>query len=163
MPITRWEFRIASATCLKMLVMRFADVQWPAPLSLLRHFAAQYTSLVIIIRYTLMILENSLFFRGIVFDMRLRVLYGSVGLTGSVDMGDWSVLNVRNLKGMLTLSFGLRNTSGRPSWSDLVNMFSSRDVYTSLIILKWRHSRGSVITLDLETKTAIFDWKISET
>jgi len=35
MPMTRWEFRIvpclaggnASATCLKMLVMRFADVQ----------------------------------------------------------------------------------------------------------------------------------------
>jgi len=35
MPTTRWEFRIvpciaggnASATCLKMLVMRFADVQ----------------------------------------------------------------------------------------------------------------------------------------
>jgi len=40
MPMTRWEFRIvsclagahASARCLKMLVMRFADVQWPAPL-----------------------------------------------------------------------------------------------------------------------------------
>jgi len=29
--------------------MRFADVQWPARLSLLRHFAAQYKSLVIII------------------------------------------------------------------------------------------------------------------
>jgi len=35
MPMTRWEFRIvpylargnASATCLKMLVMRFADLQ----------------------------------------------------------------------------------------------------------------------------------------
>jgi len=57
MPMTRWEFRIvpclaggnASATCLKMLVMRFADVQWLAPLSLLLHFATQYKSLVIII------------------------------------------------------------------------------------------------------------------
>jgi len=56
-PMTRWEFRIvpclaggnASATCLKMLVMRFADVQWPAPLNLLRHFVAQYKSLIIII------------------------------------------------------------------------------------------------------------------
>jgi len=43
------------ATCLKMLVMQhasrcwFADVHWPAPLTLLRHFAAQYVSLVIII------------------------------------------------------------------------------------------------------------------
>jgi len=27
MPMTRWEFRIAPATCLKMLVKRFADVQ----------------------------------------------------------------------------------------------------------------------------------------
>jgi len=44
--MTRWEFKIvpclaegnAFATCLKMLVMRFADV--PAPLSLLLHFAA---------------------------------------------------------------------------------------------------------------------------
>jgi len=34
--------------CLKMLVMRFADVQWPAPLSLLLHFAAQYKFLDII-------------------------------------------------------------------------------------------------------------------
>jgi len=49
MPMTRWEFRIvpclaggnASATCLKMLVMRFANVHRPAPLSLLRHFVAQ--------------------------------------------------------------------------------------------------------------------------
>jgi len=57
MPMTRWEFMIvpclaggnASATCLKMLVMRFAVVQWPAPLNLHRHFAAQYKSLVIII------------------------------------------------------------------------------------------------------------------
>jgi len=57
MPMTRWESRIfpclavgnASATCLQMLVMRFADVQWPAPLSLLWHFVAQYKSLVIII------------------------------------------------------------------------------------------------------------------
>jgi len=40
MLMTQWEFRIvpclaggnSSATCLKMLVMRFADVQWPAPL-----------------------------------------------------------------------------------------------------------------------------------
>jgi len=52
MPMTRWEFRIvpflaggnASATCLKILVMRFANV----PLSLLLHFAAQYKFLVII-------------------------------------------------------------------------------------------------------------------
>jgi len=57
MPMTRWEFRIvpclagghASATCLKMLVMRFADVQLPVLLSLLLHFAAQYKFLVIII------------------------------------------------------------------------------------------------------------------
>jgi len=55
--MTRWEFRIvpclsggnASATCLKILVMRFADVQKPAPLSLLLHFAAQYKFTVIII------------------------------------------------------------------------------------------------------------------
>jgi len=58
MPMTRWVFRIvpclaggnASATCLKMLAMRFADLQWPAPLSLLRHFTSQCKSLVIIIR-----------------------------------------------------------------------------------------------------------------
>jgi len=51
MLMNQWEFRIvpclaggnASATFLKMLVMRFAD----APMSLLRHFAAQYKSLVI--------------------------------------------------------------------------------------------------------------------
>jgi len=51
MPMTRWELRIvpcltggnASATCLKMLVMRFADVP------LLLHFAAQYKFLAIII------------------------------------------------------------------------------------------------------------------
>jgi len=62
MPMTRWDFRVvpclagrnASATCLKMLVMRFADVQNasakpPAPVSLLRNFAAQYKSLAIII------------------------------------------------------------------------------------------------------------------
>jgi len=56
MPMTRWEFRIftclaggnASASCLKMLVMHLANVQWPAPLSLLQHFAAQYKFLVII-------------------------------------------------------------------------------------------------------------------
>jgi len=45
MPMTRWLFRIvpclvgnASATCLKMMVMRFAD----APLSLHSMFKAQY-------------------------------------------------------------------------------------------------------------------------
>jgi len=56
MPMNRWEFSIVrclaggntSATCLKMLVMRFADV-WPAPLSLLLHFAAPYIILVIIL------------------------------------------------------------------------------------------------------------------
>jgi len=32
-----------------MLVMRFADVQYPAPLCLLWQFAAQYKSLIIII------------------------------------------------------------------------------------------------------------------
>jgi len=61
MPMTRWEFRIvpclaggnASATCLKMLVMRFADVQRPSPLSVLQHFAAQYTFLVFIITITI--------------------------------------------------------------------------------------------------------------
>jgi len=45
MPMTQWEFTIVSclaggnapATCLKMLVMRIADVQGPAPLSLLLH------------------------------------------------------------------------------------------------------------------------------
>jgi len=37
-----------SATCLKMLVMRFADVQWPAPLSLILHFAVQYKFLVVV-------------------------------------------------------------------------------------------------------------------
>jgi len=48
MPITRWEFRIvpclsggnASATCLKMLVMRFADVRFAYEFVL--HFWAQY-------------------------------------------------------------------------------------------------------------------------
>ena len=39
----------ASATCLKILVMRPAEVQWPAPLSLLLHFEAQYKFLIIII------------------------------------------------------------------------------------------------------------------
>jgi len=60
MPMTRWEFRIgpclaggnASATCLKMLVMRFADVQWPAPWSLHRMFKAHYKCQVIIIIIT---------------------------------------------------------------------------------------------------------------
>jgi len=57
MPMTRWEFMIvpclaggnASATCLKMLVMRFADVQWPGPLSLHSIFNAHYKCQVIII------------------------------------------------------------------------------------------------------------------
>jgi len=61
MPMTRWKFRFipflaggnASATCVKMLVMRFADVQLPAPLNLLLHFAAQYKSLVIVINIIL--------------------------------------------------------------------------------------------------------------
>jgi len=56
-PMIRWEFKIvpclsggnASATCLKMLVMRFADGQRPAPLSLLLHFAAHYKFLVIVL------------------------------------------------------------------------------------------------------------------
>jgi len=55
--MTRWEFRIvsclaggnASATHLNMLVMRFADVQCPAPLSLHSMFKAQYKCQVIII------------------------------------------------------------------------------------------------------------------
>jgi len=63
MPMTRWDFRNvpclaggnASTTCLNMLVMRFADVQWPAPLSLLLHFATQYKSLVIIIHWSSLI------------------------------------------------------------------------------------------------------------
>jgi len=46
----RWEFKIvpclaggnASATCLKRLVTRFADVQWPVPLSFHSMFKAQY-------------------------------------------------------------------------------------------------------------------------
>jgi len=37
------------ATCLKMLVMRFADVQWPAPLSLHSMFKVRYKCMVIII------------------------------------------------------------------------------------------------------------------
>jgi len=57
MPMTQWGLRIvpclaggnASATCLKMLLMRFADVQWPAPLSLHSMFKAQYKCQVIII------------------------------------------------------------------------------------------------------------------
>jgi len=56
MPMTRWEVRIkclaggnASATCLKMLVMRFADVQWPALLSLHSISKAHYKFQVIII------------------------------------------------------------------------------------------------------------------
>jgi len=59
MPMTRWEIMIvpclaggnASATCLKILVMPVVDVQWPAPLSLLQRFVAQYKSLVIINNY----------------------------------------------------------------------------------------------------------------
>jgi len=64
MPMTQWEFRMipclsggnASATCLKMLVMRFADVQQPAPLSLHSMFKAQYKCQIIkyiIINYSL--------------------------------------------------------------------------------------------------------------
>jgi len=53
MPMTRWEFRIvpclaggnASATCLKILVMRFTDV----PLNLHSMFKAQYKCQVIFI------------------------------------------------------------------------------------------------------------------
>jgi len=55
--MTRWEFRIvpwvsggnASATCLKMLVMRFADAQGPAPLSLQSMFKAHFKCQVSII------------------------------------------------------------------------------------------------------------------
>jgi len=55
MPTTRWEFRIvpclarkkASATCLKMLVMRFVDV--PAPLSFHSMFKGHYKCQVIIL------------------------------------------------------------------------------------------------------------------
>jgi len=52
----------ASATCIKVLFMRFANVQRPAPLSLLLHFAKQYNSLlaykciVIIIRRPIIII-----------------------------------------------------------------------------------------------------------
>jgi len=50
MPMTRWEFWIvpclaggnASATCLKMQVTCFVNVQWPAPLSLYSMFKSQY-------------------------------------------------------------------------------------------------------------------------
>jgi len=59
MPMTRWEFRIVPCQQEQIplqhaprcwsVVMRFTDVQRPAPLNLLRHFAAQYKSLVIII------------------------------------------------------------------------------------------------------------------
>jgi len=42
-----------------MLVMRFADVQRPAPPSLLRHFAAQYKSLVIIIIIIITLLKRT--------------------------------------------------------------------------------------------------------
>jgi len=57
MPMTRWEFRIvpclaagnAYATCLKMLVVSFAYVQRPAPLSLQTMFKAHYKYQVIII------------------------------------------------------------------------------------------------------------------
>jgi len=64
MPMTRWEFRMvpclaggnASATCLKigLLVMHFADVQSPAPLSFLLHFVAQYKFFVIIAKFNFM-------------------------------------------------------------------------------------------------------------
>jgi len=55
--MTRWKYRIVpclagghvSVTCLKILVMRFADVQSPAPLSLHSMFKAQYKCQVIII------------------------------------------------------------------------------------------------------------------
>ena len=46
----------ASATCLKILVMRPAEVQWPAPLSLLPHFEAQYKFLVNIIIIIILII-----------------------------------------------------------------------------------------------------------
>jgi len=42
-------------TCLKMLVMRFADVQWPAPLSLQSMLKAQYKCQVIIIIISMML------------------------------------------------------------------------------------------------------------
>jgi len=65
MPMTRWEFWIvpclaggnASVTCLKVLVKRFADVQWPAPLSLLLPFAAQYKFVFIIIIIIIIIIK----------------------------------------------------------------------------------------------------------
>jgi len=61
MPMTRWEFRIvpclaggkASATCHKMLVIRFGDVQWSAPLSFYSMFKSQYKFQVIIIIITI--------------------------------------------------------------------------------------------------------------
>jgi len=68
--MTQWLFRIvpclaganASAICLKMLVMRFADVQWPAPLSLHSMFKAHYKCQVIIIIISIVdILRNLLF------------------------------------------------------------------------------------------------------
>jgi len=71
MPNTRWEFSIvpclsggnAYATCLKMPVMRFADMQWPAPLSWLLHLVVQYKFLVIII--IIIIVSKQLLIRSI--------------------------------------------------------------------------------------------------
>jgi len=62
MPMTLWLFRIvpclaggnASATCLKMLVMHFADVQGPAPLSLhsisKAHYKCQVINLLLLLK-----------------------------------------------------------------------------------------------------------------
>jgi len=52
MLVMRWTFYL-------MLVMRFADMQWPAPLSLRQHYAAQYQFLVVIISLLLLHITNS--------------------------------------------------------------------------------------------------------
>jgi len=84
MPITRWLFKIvpclaegnASATFLKMLVMRFADVQWPAPLSFHSISKAHYKCQVIII----IIIINNIIITIIIIKGPLLVKYSWIGL-----------------------------------------------------------------------------------
>jgi len=89
MPTTRWEFRIVpclaggndSAKCLKMLVMSFVDVQWPAPLSLLLYFVQQFKFLVIISRYYLSLLFIVIISR-YYFSLVFLVIIVMIGFSG---------------------------------------------------------------------------------
>jgi len=65
----------ASATCLKMLVMLFADVQLPAPLSLHSMFKVQYKSQAIII---ISAMNKVMMKKDYIFSIDLRPVYLSV-------------------------------------------------------------------------------------